>query len=70
MLRAFAQGGYANLRKLDQWNLGFVTPSPSAERYETFAGRIDEALEFMTARGATGETIDFFTSQRGAAVAL
>lgn len=62
LLRAFAQGGYANLRKLDQWNLGFVTLSPSAERYETFAGRIDEALEFMTACGATGETTDFFTS--------
>jgi 3-deoxy-7-phosphoheptulonate synthase len=67
LLRAFAQGGYANLHKVRQWNLGFVAKSPWAERYENFASRLDEALEFMDACSA-GETssairvTEFFTS--------
>lgn len=68
LLRAFAQGGYADLHKVHQWNLGFVTRSPWGERYEAFATRIDEALEFMAACGVTAETTpairetDFYTS--------
>jgi 3-deoxy-7-phosphoheptulonate synthase len=68
LLRAFAQGGYADLHKVHQWNLGFVTRSPWGERYEAFANRIDEALEFMAACGVTAETTpairetDFYTS--------
>lgn len=68
LLRAFAQGGYADLHKVHQWNLGFVTRSPQGERYEAFASRIDEALEFMAACGVTAETTpairetDFYTS--------
>jgi 3-deoxy-7-phosphoheptulonate synthase len=67
LLRAFAQGGYADLHKVHAWNLGFVTRSPQGERYEAFANRIDEALEFMAACGITGETApqiretDFYT---------
>ncbi len=67
LLRAFAQGGYADLHKVHSWNLGFVGRSPQGERYEAFANRIDEALEFMAACGVTGETTpqiretDFYT---------
>ncbi|MGJ5176321.1 class II 3-deoxy-7-phosphoheptulonate synthase [Bradyrhizobium oligotrophicum] len=56
LLRAFAQGSYASLHNLRQWNFGFVDQSPLAERYETLAGRLDEALEFMGACGAAGQT--------------
>ncbi len=68
LLRAFAQGGFANLRKVHQWNLDFVSDSPQGERYEDLALRIDEALQFMAACGITEETAaplretDFFTS--------
>jgi 3-deoxy-7-phosphoheptulonate synthase len=68
LLRAFARGGYAHLQRLHQWNLGFVARSPWAERFETFASQLDEALEFMTACGVAGEATsairetDFFTS--------
>jgi len=68
LLRAFAQGGFANLRKVHQWNLDFVWDSPQGERYEDLALRIDEALQFMAACGITEETAaplretDFFTS--------
>ncbi|HYE51614.1 MAG TPA: 3-deoxy-7-phosphoheptulonate synthase class II [Azospirillaceae bacterium] len=56
LLRAFAQGGYADLHKVHQWNLGFVERSPQGERYQDLADRLDEALAFMAACGITGET--------------
>jgi len=68
LLRAFAQGGYADLHKVHQWNLGFVERSPAGERYRDLADRLDETLHFMAACGITGETTpqlretDFFTS--------
>jgi len=68
LLRAFAQGGYADLHQVHRWNLGFVERSPAGERYEAFARRIDEALAFMAACGIDGGTTpqiretDFFTS--------
>ncbi len=68
LLRAFAQGGYANLNKVHQWNLGFVANSPLGTRYEDLANRISDALRFMEACGVTPETVpnlketDFYTS--------
>jgi 3-deoxy-7-phosphoheptulonate synthase len=68
LLRAFAQGGYADLHKVHQWNLGFVADSPQVARYRDLANRIDETLAFMAACGLTSETTpqiretDFFTS--------
>ena len=68
LLRAFAQGGYANLQKVHSWNLGFVARSPQGERYEDMANRIDEAVQFMAACGVTGDTVtamretEFFTA--------
>jgi 3-deoxy-7-phosphoheptulonate synthase len=56
LLRAFAQGGYADLHKVHQWNLDFVAGSPAAERYADLAGRLDETLSFMAACGLTSET--------------
>ena len=68
LLRAFAQGGYADLHQVHRWNLGFVERSAQGKRYEDLARRIDEALAFMQACGITGETTpqiretDLFTS--------
>ncbi|MCH8036728.1 MAG: 3-deoxy-7-phosphoheptulonate synthase class II [Proteobacteria bacterium] len=68
LLRAFAQGGFADLHKVHQWNLQFVASSPQGQRYEALAGRIDEALAFMEACGVTPEKVpqlretDFYTS--------
>ncbi|MEM7653652.1 MAG: 3-deoxy-7-phosphoheptulonate synthase, partial [Pseudomonadota bacterium] len=44
LLRAFAQGGYADLQKVHSWNLGFVERTDQAERYEQLAERITDAL--------------------------
>lgn len=67
LLRAFSQGGYANLHKVHQWNLEFVKNNPAAERYQDMADRIDEALGFMRACGVDAEaptlgSTDFYTS--------
>ncbi len=57
LLRAFAQGGYADLHKVHQWTLGFMTDASTGEKYKRFADRIQETLEFMEACGLTGETV-------------
>lgn len=68
LVRAFAQGGYADLHRVHRWNLGFVAKSPEAERWQDVATRITECLDFMEACGITPErstelrTVDFYTS--------
>jgi 3-deoxy-7-phosphoheptulonate synthase len=68
LLRAFAQGGYANLASVHQWMLGFVKDSPQSRRYTELADRISEALGFMRAIGLDLEdhpelrTTDIYTS--------
>ena len=68
LLRAFAQGGYADLHRVHGWTLGFVARSPAGERYQELADRIGECLAFMEACGLTSATTpqiretDFFTS--------
>ncbi len=56
LLRAFAQGGFADLNKVHQWNLDFVGNSPLGERYENLAAQIDKSLSFMQACGITSQT--------------
>jgi 3-deoxy-7-phosphoheptulonate synthase len=51
LLRALAQGGYANLSSVHKWMLGFVKDSPQSRRYTELADRISEALGFMQAIG-------------------
>ncbi len=71
LLRAFAQGGYADLHQVHRWNLGFVADSPAAERYSILADRLSETLAFMEACGMTSETspqireTDFYTAHEG-----
>lgn len=55
LLRAFAQGGYADVHRVHGWNLDFVKDSPLAERYEELANQIDKSLSFMSACGITGD---------------
>lgn len=51
LLRAFAQGGFADLHQVHQWNLDFIANSALAEKYQQLAARIDETLAFMRAVG-------------------
>ena len=56
LIRAFAQGGYADLHRVHGWMQGFIADSPSGSRYQEMASRISEALAFMEACGVTSET--------------
>tara|TARA_Y100000588_G_scaffold156100_1_gene170134 strand:- start:498 stop:1889 length:1392 start_codon:yes stop_codon:yes gene_type:complete len=68
LLRAFAQGGYADLQEVHRWNLEFVSSGVHAEKYSELADRIDEAMTFMAACGLTSDAApqlretDFYTS--------
>jgi 3-deoxy-7-phosphoheptulonate synthase len=68
LIRAFATGGYADLERVHQWNMGFVKDSPQGHRYQALADRIAETLSFMRACGITSEntpqlrTTSFYTS--------
>jgi 3-deoxy-7-phosphoheptulonate synthase len=65
LVRAFTQGGYADLRQVHSWNQDFVSESDPGKRYEEMAEEIDRALSFMTACGADPEEFkraDFYAS--------
>jgi 3-deoxy-7-phosphoheptulonate synthase len=65
LVRAFTQGGYADLRQVHSWNQDFVSESTPGKRYEEMAEEIDRALSFMTACGADPDEFkraDFYAS--------
>ncbi len=65
LVRAFTQGGFADLRKVHDWNKGFVKDTPYAARYEAMATEIGRALDFMRSAGVDPEefkTVEFFSS--------
>lgn len=65
LVRAFTQGGYADLRQVHAWNQDFVRDSPAGLRYEEWAAEIDRALSFMQACGADPEEfrrVDFYAA--------
>ncbi len=57
LVRAFTQGGYADLRQVHAWNTDFVRESSAGERYDRLAGDIDRALAFMRAIGSDPEEL-------------
>jgi 3-deoxy-7-phosphoheptulonate synthase len=65
LVRAFTQGGFADLRQVHEWNKGFIRDSSVGERYEAMAQEIGRALAFMTSAGVSPEefkTVDFYSS--------
>ncbi|MDP2739178.1 MAG: 3-deoxy-7-phosphoheptulonate synthase class II [Pseudorhodobacter sp.] len=67
LLRAFSTGGFADIRRVHAWTLGFAE-NDKAERYRELSNHISDALDFMNAAGVNGETahnlsiVDFYTS--------
>ncbi len=51
LLRAFAQGGLADLHQVNRWNMAFLENNPQKDRYVDIARRIQETLEFMEVIG-------------------
>ena len=67
LLRAFSQGGFADLRQVHLWNLGFIKDKTKG-KYKEIEGKISDALAFMQACGINSDnnrrlrTVNFYTS--------
>ncbi len=57
LLRAFSNGGYANLHQVHAWTHDFMGRSPWTKKFRDVADRIGEALEFMAACGINPDTV-------------
>jgi len=67
LIRAFTQGGFADLRQVHDWNKGF-TANPANQRYEQLARDIDRAIKFMEAAGADFDElkrVEFYVAHEG-----
>jgi 3-deoxy-7-phosphoheptulonate synthase len=67
LIRAFTQGGFADLREVHSWNKGFAQ-NPANQRYERLATEIDRAIKFMEAAGADFDElkrVEFYTGHEG-----
>ncbi|HET8957286.1 MAG TPA: 3-deoxy-7-phosphoheptulonate synthase class II, partial [Microcella sp.] len=67
LIRAFTQGGFADLRMVHSWNKGFAA-NPANQRYEGLAKEIDRAIKFMEAAGADFDElkrVEFYSSHEG-----
>jgi 3-deoxy-7-phosphoheptulonate synthase len=67
LIRAFTQGGFADLREVHSWNQGFAK-NPANQQYERLAGEIDRAIKFMEAAGADFDElkrVEFYTGHEG-----
>ena len=67
LVRAFTQGGFADLRQVHSWNQGFAR-NPANVKYEQMAKHIDRAVKFMEAAGADFDElkrVEFYTGHEG-----
>ena len=65
LVRAFTQGGFADLRRVHEWNKGFIKDSTFGEKYEQVANEIGRALSFMESAGVDPnefKAVDFYAS--------
>jgi 3-deoxy-7-phosphoheptulonate synthase len=67
LIRAFSQGGFADLRQVHLWNLGFINEKTKG-KYKDIEDKISDALSFMEACGINPDTnrrlrtVNFYTS--------
>ena len=68
-IRSLAEGGFADLRHPEYWDLEFVEHSPRALEYQAMVESISDSIRFMEvlADSTAGEIsrVDFFTSHEG-----
>ncbi len=55
LLRAFAQGGLADLHQVNRWNLDFAADNPLCEKYHALSRQIEDALAFMEVCGINSD---------------
>jgi len=68
-IRSLVEGGFADLRHPEYWDLDFVEHSPRAAEYQRMVESISDSIRFMEvlADSKVGEIsrVDFFTSHEG-----
>ena len=68
LIRAFAKGGFANLKQIHQWNLTFAEDNQYKKKFDDMANRINECISFMEACGINDQNVrqmnetEFYTS--------
>lgn len=65
LVRAFTTGGFADLRRVHEWNKGFANDPRFGARYEQMAAEIGRAMQFMESAGVNPESfksVDFYAS--------
>ncbi len=65
LVRAFTEGGFADLRSVHMWNKGFLS-GPAQAQYEVMAADIDRAIRFLEASGVADaeqmRRVEFYAS--------
>jgi 3-deoxy-7-phosphoheptulonate synthase len=67
LIRAFSHGGFADLRQVHLWNLGFINKKTKG-KYKEIEDKISDSLSFMEACGINPDnnrrlrTVNFYTS--------
>ena len=67
LLRAFSQGGFADLNKVHLWNMSFINDNAKT-KFKEIEDKVSDSLAFMQACGITSETnrrlrtVNFYTS--------
>lgn len=64
-IRALVEGGFANLRAPEHWQLDFIPDSGSHTGFREIADRIRDAIDYLESMGGVNESlreVDFFTS--------
>jgi len=68
LLRAFSQGGFADIAQVHNWTQGFANSGAGYDKYKNLADQISQSLDFMEAAGVTSDTaevlkrVDYYTS--------
>jgi len=68
-IRSLVEGGFADLRHPEYWDLDFVEHSPRAKEYQEMVESISDSIRFMEiladSRSEEISRVDFFTSHEG-----
>jgi 3-deoxy-7-phosphoheptulonate synthase len=51
LIRALSEGGYADIERIEDWNLNFVKFTESSKRYEELSKNVNKALQFLKSIG-------------------
>ena len=65
LLRAFSQGGYADLRKVHLWNLGFVNKSPQGKKFKEIDANIEKKINNFNRQALHAKSLGFIHPKTG-----